>query len=47
MVTADGDGFLTASLDYLGGVGDAEIDEIIVTLNFAKELERLVSGQDK
>jgi Tol biopolymer transport system component len=45
-VTADGEGFMHASLGQ-GIVGSSEIDEIIVTLNFFLELERLVSDQNK
>ena len=50
LVAPDGEGFLAASLAALGGAGAGEIDEIdeiIVTLNFSKELERLVSDQNK
>jgi len=47
-LTPDGEEFLTFSLGNRGQGGEVEvIDEIIVTLNFSKELERLVSDQNK
>jgi hypothetical protein len=46
-LTSDGEGFLTLSTGETTPPDPERIDEIIVTLNFSKVLESLVSDQNK